>query len=97
MRTYKEKRPSVLLFWGFPIILYYIKASEVPYRVCDSAHASYPNAAKPYKKDKRTETVRLSFLYSIYYPQPNTESRKPAAIAEPMTPATLGPIACMSR
>ena len=28
---------------------------------------------------------------------PNMESRKPAATAEPMTPATFGPIACMSR
>lgn len=28
---------------------------------------------------------------------PNTASRKPAAIAEPITPATFGPIACMRR
>ena len=31
------------------------------------------------------------------YAQPKTESRKPAAMAEPMTPATLGPMACISR
>ena len=29
--------------------------------------------------------------------QPKTESRKPAAMAEPMTPATLGPMACIRR
>ena len=29
--------------------------------------------------------------------QPKTLSRKPAAMAEPMTPATLGPMACISR
>lgn len=28
---------------------------------------------------------------------PNTASRKPAAIAEPITPATFGPIACIRR
>ena len=28
---------------------------------------------------------------------PRTESRIPAAIAEPITPATFGPMACMSR
>ena len=30
-------------------------------------------------------------------PYPNIESRKPAATAEPMTPATFGPIACIRR
>ena len=29
--------------------------------------------------------------------QPNTLSRKPAAMAEPITPATFGPMACISR
>ena len=28
---------------------------------------------------------------------PKTLSKNPAAMAEPMTPATFGPIACMSR
>ena len=28
---------------------------------------------------------------------PNTFSKKPAAMAEPITPATFGPMACMSR
>ena len=32
-----------------------------------------------------------------FYQPPKTLSRKPAAIAEPITPATFGPMACMSR
>lgn len=36
-------------------------------------------------------------LYLVYYATPNTDSNTPAATALPMTPATLGPIACMSR
>ena len=41
------------------------------------------------------ELLRLIWCYA--YQPPKTESRKPAAMAEPMTPATLGPMACISR
>ena len=37
----------------------------------------------------------LGFLIAIAYP--NRVSNTPAATAEPMTPATLGPMACISR
>ena len=33
----------------------------------------------------------------VLFNHPRTESRTPAATAEPITPATFGPIACMSR
>lgn len=41
------------------------------------------------------ETVHLFYSFTHVYPR--KLSRMPAATAEPMTPATFGPIACISR
>ena len=46
------------------------------------------------KRKKRTRKFGF-FLLCTY--APNTLRTKPAATAEPITPATFGPIACMSR
>lgn len=40
--------------------------------------------------------IRPDLSLSAYF-GPNSDNRIPAAIAEPMTPATFGPMACMSR
>ena len=42
-------------------------------------------------------TILLIILFNNLNHQPNTASKKPAATAEPITPATLGPIACIRR
>ena len=46
-------------------------------------------------KSSYTSTMKEYFEDSLY--QPNSVSNTPAATAEPITPATLGPIACISR
>jgi len=41
---------------------------------------------------KQKHSVRFSFRYL-----PKKDSNNPATMAEPMTPATLGPMACISK
>ena len=43
------------------------------------------------------DPILLIILFNNLNHQPNTASKKPAATAEPITPATLGPIACIRR
>lgn len=45
---------------------------------------------------ERSGSLRPDLSLSAYF-GPNSDNRIPAAIAEPMTPATFGPMACMSR
>lgn len=46
------------------------------------------------KRKKKNPKIRVLLLCTY---APNTLRTKPAATAEPITPATFGPIACMSR
>ena len=46
------------------------------------------------RAQKKNPKIRVLLLCTY---APNTLRTKPAATAEPITPATFGPIACMSR
>ena len=49
------------------------------------------------QKKSWTAIAQLSEIYSVFYCYARNASRIPAATALPITPATLGPIACIRR
>ncbi len=56
--------------------------------------ASLPNATKQKKTPPKRESLIIIYI-GIYYPR--NANKIPAATAEPITPDTLGPIACIKR
>ncbi|KUJ90843.1 MAG: hypothetical protein XD37_0911 [Thermoanaerobacter thermocopriae] len=69
----------------FYIISFYNRYKVISSYVTQETVISCPNVTKTASK------IEAAF----YYP-PYSESNTPAAMAEPMTPATLGPMACIS-
>lgn len=85
--------PSLCLFRKIllPVIAIWVHYSRRR-RVCQPFSA----AAEPMRaKQKCRGFLQIHGILEGH--QPKTASRKPAAMAEPMTPATLGPMACISR
>ena len=81
----------------------------VPFAAVQTDPAASPNAPLPFRRGidyfpaifflrsndvKKEHPLGCSFFQRN---QPNSAIRTPAAIAEPITPATFGPMACMSR
>ena len=56
--------------------------------------ASLPNSTKQKKDSPKRESLIIIYI-GIYYPR--NANKIPAATAEPITPDTLGPIACIKR
>lgn len=49
------------------------------------------------KRKRQPHVFRKDCLFMTYVRQPRKLSNTPAATADPITPATLGPMACISR
>lgn len=49
------------------------------------------------KDKKKLMSCDINFFYCINVSYPKNDNKIPAATAEPITPATLGPMACISK
>lgn len=72
-----------------------LTVSHVSFRKLTCTGVKSTDIKKPLSK--LSGFLRTSFIMTNYAGAPTKASRIPAATAEPKTPATLGPIACINK